>query len=562
MSSKGEAPFRAFALADFAAEPPDGPSFAGASAAQLLAAQIGRHDPISTPLGVKPLVYADWTASARALAPVEAFLACEVLPAYGNTHTAASTCGAQASSFVAEARARVGDFCGARTHGKAASDVVLFCGHGATAATNRLVRILGVDAGWVAVVGPFEHHSNTLPWREAGAVVERVPARDGAVDLDALAEMLARHAGAASDGRVVACFSATSNVTGIRTDVGAVAERLKRGRALAVFDWATAAAHYPPRLHFNGGVSADALVFSGHKLPGGVGAPGVLVLRKELIRRDRAPAEPGGGTVFFASPHGHRFLSNRVEREQGGTPDVVGASRLALATATARACARAPDRDRSAVVARLQALAPRGALVVLGGAGGGAPILSLLVRCGPAWLHHNFVCQLLNDLFGVQARGGCQCAGPYAHDLLGLTRRASDAVQSALLTKRTDRELLRPGFVRVAVCVGTKRPRRLERDGRVCGRGRRGAPTGRGFAAAGKRRVRRILFPRAGLDRRDRRVELGRRSRVRPEGRRGRRRAGLARAAALPRRGPNGRVAPPEPLLETARRRASLARGL
>ena len=106
MSSKGEAPFRAFALADFAAEPPDGPSFAGASAAQLLAAQIGRHDPISTPLGVKPLVYADWTASARALAPVEAFLACEVLPAYGNTHTAASTCGAQASSFVAEARAR------------------------------------------------------------------------------------------------------------------------------------------------------------------------------------------------------------------------------------------------------------------------------------------------------------------------------------------------------------------------------------------------------------------------------------------------------------------------
>ena len=91
-------------------------------------------------------------------------------------------------------------------------------------------------------------------------------------DLDALAEMLARHAGAASDGRVVACFSATSNVTGIRTDVGAVAECLKRGRALAVFDWATAAAHYPPRLHFNGGVSADALVFSGHKLPGGVGA--------------------------------------------------------------------------------------------------------------------------------------------------------------------------------------------------------------------------------------------------------------------------------------------------
>ena len=118
MSATHEPQARAFALADTVHddEPTHG-SPAGATAEQLLAAQIGRHAPISTPLGVKPLVYADWTASARALAPVEAFLAREVLPAYGNTHTAASTCGAQASSFVAEARARLGEFCGARTHG-------------------------------------------------------------------------------------------------------------------------------------------------------------------------------------------------------------------------------------------------------------------------------------------------------------------------------------------------------------------------------------------------------------------------------------------------------------
>ena len=69
---------RAFALADFAVHDNDEPTHgtpSGATAEQLLAAQIGRHAPISTPLGVKPLVYADWTASARALAPVEAFLA-------------------------------------------------------------------------------------------------------------------------------------------------------------------------------------------------------------------------------------------------------------------------------------------------------------------------------------------------------------------------------------------------------------------------------------------------------------------------------------------------------
>lgn len=30
------------------------------------------------------------------------------------------------------------------------------------------------------------------------------------------------------------------------------------------------------------------------------------------------------------------------------------------------------------------------------------------------FLHHNFVSTLLNDVFGIQARGGCACAGPYA----------------------------------------------------------------------------------------------------------------------------------------------------
>ena len=29
-------------------------------------------------------------------------------------------------------------------------------------------------------------------------------------------------------------------------------------------------------------------------------------------------------------------------------------------------------------------------------------------------LHHNFICSILSDLFGIQARGGCSCAGPYA----------------------------------------------------------------------------------------------------------------------------------------------------
>ena len=153
-------------------------------AAVVLAEQIGRFEPLSTPFGVKPLVYADWTASARSLRHVETFVSRQVLPYYGNTHTAASACGAQSSSFVAEARRVVGDFCGARTMGKAACDVVLFCGAGTTSAVNQLVSILGVieTGSAVVLVGPYEHHSNLLPWREAGAAVETVLAARSSVD--------------------------------------------------------------------------------------------------------------------------------------------------------------------------------------------------------------------------------------------------------------------------------------------------------------------------------------------------------------------------------------------
>ena len=42
-----------------------------------------------------------------------------------------------------------------------------------------------------------------------------------------------------------------------------------------------------------------------------------------------------------------------------------------------------------------------------------AKIVSFVVKAPSGrFLHHNFVVALLNDLFGIQSRGGCSCAGP------------------------------------------------------------------------------------------------------------------------------------------------------
>ena len=56
-------------------------------------------------------------------------------------------------------------------------------------------------------------------------------------------------------------------------------------------------------------------------------------------------------------------------------------------------------------------------LIILGKRlSGRLPIFSFVVQHPDSGrlLHHNFICAVLNDVFGIQARGGCACAGPYA----------------------------------------------------------------------------------------------------------------------------------------------------
>ena len=133
---------------------------------------IGEGKLIEGPFGPKPLLYADYVASGRALRQVESFVMEEVLPFYANSHTEASYCGGAMTRMRREGRATIGRLVGAD-----ADCAVIFTGSGATAGINRLVSLLGVaDAAQrgdnpLVIVGPYEHHSNILPWRESGAEV-------------------------------------------------------------------------------------------------------------------------------------------------------------------------------------------------------------------------------------------------------------------------------------------------------------------------------------------------------------------------------------------------------
>jgi selenocysteine lyase/cysteine desulfurase len=158
-------------------------------------------------------------------------------------------------------------------------------------------------------------------------------------------------------------------------------------------------------------VYKDGIFFSGHKFIGGPGCPGVLIIKKSLLPQSSIhPSMPGGGTVFFVTEDHHRYLSNREEREEGGTPDIIGDIRLGLVLHLKSSIGlnfiEAEEYRIASYVRGKLSSDPR--MVVLGDVTTETkqlPIFSFLIRCQGRFLHYNFVCALLNDLFGVQSRG-------------------------------------------------------------------------------------------------------------------------------------------------------------
>lgn len=418
---------------------------------------IGAGQPFQTPFGSKPLIYADYTASGRALTFIEDYLRDEVLPWYANTHTETSFTGAQTTAFREQARQQI-----RQAVNGSEQDQVIFCGSGATAAINKLIDILGLRLPHdlaqryhlqqhippqerpVVFIGPYEHHSNELPWRESIADVESIPlTTDGQICLDSLAKKLDEYA---DRPLKIGSFSAGSNVTGIKSDVPAVSGLLKEHGALVFWDYAAAAPYLC--IDMNGASPLDAVFISPHKFVGGPGTPGLLIAKRAILN-NTVPAVVGGGTVLYVTPQGHCYIEDHERREEGGTPAIVESIRAGLVFKLQQEVGlpEIERREHDYVQRALDFFEACPNLEILGNRH--APrlsIMSMRFKCGERDLHYGFVVSLLNDLFGIQVRGGCSCAGPYGHSLLGMSMDYSMAIEAEI---QKGAIVLRPGWVRL-----------------------------------------------------------------------------------------------------------------
>ena len=437
---------------------------------------IGRNHIFETPYGKRMLTYADYTASGRSLKFVEKYMM-EIQKYYANTHTEDDMTGAVMTNLLHKAEKKIKESLNGLDN-----CYVIPSGAGATGAIETFAKIVGVyitpgtrkrvdeimkklsgkgleeslDSNEadimeeipVVFITPYEHHSNILMWREGLAELVEIKLNDeGTLDLEDLKEKVSDPK--YKNRKKIGSLSAASNVTGIKTPIYEAAEILHDNGAFACFDFAAPGPYVKIDMNHSEKAYFDAVYFSAHKFIGGPGAAGILLVNKDIYDKNLPPTVSGGGTVDYVSSISHDYTENVESREKAGTPGILQVIKASLAIELKDALGIDEIEKREAVLTErvLGRFAKNPAIEVLGPKDPKkrVSIISIMIKSNETYLHPRFLAKSINDLFGIQTRAGCACAGPYGHMLLGIDEERSETFRKIIADGYSS---LKPGWLR------------------------------------------------------------------------------------------------------------------
>ncbi len=430
---------------------------------------VGNDLLFDTPFGERHMLYIDYTASGRGFKIIEDKIY-NILKTYANTHTEDDYSGKYLTHLLHQAEIRIKEIVNAGENGK-----IIFTGSGTTGALKRLQEILGIylppatleninkvynvkidknkqvlEKNWpVVFIGPYEHHSNELMWRESYAEVVVIKLdNNGMIDLNDFKLKLKNPK--YKNRNKVASISACSNVTGVLTDVYDIAQICHEHDTLIFFDFAAIAPYRKIDMNKDEKSYFDGIIFSPHKFLGGPGSCGVLVFNEKIYRKDLPPTTAGGGTVHYVGFKDQDYYEDIEMREKAGTPPILQAIKAALSLDLKEKIGvdiihKIEEEYKEYFINKLKEIQN---VQIIGDISSDKkiPIISFNIAHKNRVLHPKFVSKLLNDLFGVQSRAGCMCAGPYGHHLLNINLETSLKYRKMILKGF---EGIKPGWVRL-----------------------------------------------------------------------------------------------------------------
>jgi cysteine desulfurase/selenocysteine lyase len=366
----------------------------------------------------------------------------EFLPFYSSVHRGAGFKSRVSTAAYDRAHETIARFVGADPR----TNTVIF-GKNTTEAINKLAYRYPLTARSVVLSTGMEHHSNDLPWRGRAQVVRARVTGDGRLDEDDVDRLIATF----GDRLALLTVSGASNVTGFVQPIHRLARKAHAIGASILVDAAQLAAHRridvrpdhdPEHLDF--------VAFSAHKMyaPFGTGA---LVGRRDIFL-DGVPEYQGGGTVEIVTPTEVRW-AGLPDREEAGTPNVVGAVAMAAAARvlTAADMDGLERHEASLTTYALEQLQSLPGITIYGASdprrcADRVGVIPFNLGDKP----HALVAAILGYEGGIGVRSGCFCAQSYVAHLLGRAESEPDRSERAQLAHEPSP---RPGMVRISLAA-------------------------------------------------------------------------------------------------------------